>query len=117
MPLGERIKELRKERSWSQGDLAEKVGSDARQISRYENGKITPSTDAVVKIAEVFDVSLDYLLIDTAPRRPLHAGDPGLAARLGEIGELPDDDRESLLHIVDALLAKNRVKAALASGE
>jgi len=71
MPLGERVKELRKERGWSQGELADKVGTDARQISRYENGRITPSLDVVARLAEVFNISLDYLVVEGAQRRPL----------------------------------------------
>jgi len=37
------------------------------QLSRYENGSITPSADAVVKLVEVFDVSTDYLLVEDQP--------------------------------------------------
>ena len=42
MPIGERIKALRSEQRWSQGDLATKIGADPGQISRYENGHIAP---------------------------------------------------------------------------
>lgn len=59
MPLGETIKALRKERGWSQSELAARVGGDAGQISRYENGKISPSVDVVVKLAETLDVATD----------------------------------------------------------
>ena len=44
MPLGERIKQLRRERGWSQGELATQLGGDPGQISRYETGKISPSS-------------------------------------------------------------------------
>lgn len=64
MPLGERIKLLRKEKGYSQDKLAKQIGADARQISRYETGKITPSAEALVKFVEVFDVSIDYLLVE-----------------------------------------------------
>jgi hypothetical protein len=36
-------------------------------------GAITPSADAILRLAEVFDVTTDYLLVETARRRPLHA--------------------------------------------
>jgi transcriptional regulator with XRE-family HTH domain len=51
--------------------------------SRYENGKTTPTAEVVVRLAEIFDVSTDYLLIDGAPRRPF--GDTGdeLTERIG----------------------------------
>jgi len=111
MPLGERVKELRKERGWSQGELADKVGTDARQISRYENGRITPSLDVVARLAEVFNISLDYLVVEGAQRRPLHVEDHGLGERLALLSELTDEDRAALLNVLDALVAKNRLKS------
>jgi len=115
MLLGERIKELRKEAGWSQGELAEKVGTDARQISRYENGRITPSLDAIVRIAEVFNVSVDHLVFEDVARRPLHAPGHGLGERLADIGELNAEDRAHLLSVIDAFVTKNRLRA-LAGG-
>ncbi len=116
MPIGERIKQLRGEHRWSQGDLAAKIGgADAGQISRYENSHIAPSADAIVRIAEALDVSCDYLLVDDAPRRPFRAPEHALGDRLGGLDELTPDDLAALLHILDALVAKNRVHAALTS--
>ena len=111
MVLGQRIKQLRKEAGWSQGELGERIGTDSQRVSRYENGRITPSVDALVRIAEALDVSVDYLLIDDAARRPLHVADADLAARLADLAELSEDDRASLLHMLDALVTKNRLKA------
>ncbi len=113
MPLGDRIRELRKEHGWSQSDLAAKIGADTGQISRYETAKMTPGADAVVKIAEALDVSCDYLLVDDAPRRAFRSPDTILGDRLTGLDELTDEDRHALLHMLDALLAKNRVRNAL----
>jgi transcriptional regulator with XRE-family HTH domain len=114
MPIGERIKQLRSEQRFSQADLAAKIGgADAGQISRYENGHIAPSADAIVRIAEALDVSCDYLLVDDAPRRPFRAPEHVLGGRLTGLDELADEDLAALLHVLDALVAKNRVKAAL----
>ncbi len=115
MSLQERVKQLRKEHGWSQGELAERVGGDPAQISRYENGRITPSADAVVKLAEVFDVSTDYLLVEDSPRRPFRGAEDVLGERLGTIGELSAEDLTLLLGFLDALVTKNRLKA-LAGG-
>jgi transcriptional regulator with XRE-family HTH domain len=115
MALGERIRQLRKEAGWSQAELGEKVGTDSQRISRYETGKITPSLDAIVRIGEAFNVSIDHLLVDDIPRRPLHAAEHGLGDRLAALGELSGDDLASLLHMLDALVAKNRLKT-LAGG-
>ncbi len=115
MALADRVKQLRNEHGWSQGELAEQVGADPAQISRYENGRITPSADALVRLAETFDVSCDYLLLDDAPRRPFRSPEDGLGDRLAGLNELGDHDRELVLSFIDALVTKTRLKA-LAGG-
>ena len=110
MALAERVKQLRTEHTWSQGDLAERVGADPAQISRYENGRITPSADALVRIAETFNVSCDYLLIDNAPRRPFRSPEDTLGERLHTINELETKDRELVHAFIDALVTKTRLK-------
>jgi transcriptional regulator with XRE-family HTH domain len=114
MGLGERIKQLRKEAGWSQAELGVKVGTDSQRISRYENGRITPSLDAIVRIAETFNVSIDHLLVDGVPRRPLHAPEHALGDRLATIAELPEEDRAAFLNVLDALVTKNRLKTLTA---
>jgi len=115
MPLGDRIRSLRKERNWSQAELGGRIGADAGQISRYENAKITPSADAVVKIAEALDVSCDYLLVDVAPRRAFNAPENALGDNLAALTELSDDDRAALLNHLDALVTRTRLRG-LATG-
>ncbi len=115
MALQERVKQLRGERGWSQGELAAKVGADAAQISRYENGRITPSADAIVRLAEVFDVACDYLLVDDAPRRRFRSAEDALGDRLAALAELSDEDLHLVLSFVDALVTKTRLKT-LAGG-
>jgi transcriptional regulator with XRE-family HTH domain len=110
MPLGPRIREARKEAGWSQAELAEKVSTDPGRISRYESGRITPSADALVRLAEALNISIDYLLIDGVPRRPLHTPEHALGDQFARVGELDDDDIASLLHMLDALVAKKRLK-------
>jgi transcriptional regulator with XRE-family HTH domain len=105
--------QLRGERGWSQGELAARLGGDPGQISRYETGKISPSVDVVVKLAEAFDVSADYLLIDGAARRPLRAPVDLLGERLAQLDQLTADDRAALIHILDHMLANNRARAAV----
>src|SRR5262245_61633022 len=97
MSLQERVKELRKEHGWSQGELAERVSADPAQISRYENGRITPSADIIVKLADVFDVSTDYLLVENSPRRPHRPPEDALGDRLATLAELSPEDLTLLL--------------------
>ena len=76
---------------------------------------MTPSAEAVVKIAEALDVTTDYLLVETSPRRSLHAPENILGDRLAVVAELPDDDLGVLRSVIDGLVAKTRLRA-LAGG-
>lgn len=60
--LSQRIRELRRLRSMSQVDLADRLGVTKQSISNWENDNILPSVDMLVKIADFFGVSTDYLL-------------------------------------------------------
>lgn len=68
MNIGKKIRELRKERELTQGELARMIDSDTRQISMYESKKYSPSAEVVVKLANALGVSTDYLLMDNAPK-------------------------------------------------
>ncbi len=115
MALGERIRALRKEAGWSQAELGDKIGTDGGRVSRYEAGRITPSADALVRLAETFNVSIDHLLIDDIPRRSLHAPENILGDRLAAITQLDNDDLAVLNSVIDGLIAKTRLRT-LAGG-
>lgn len=60
--LANRLKYLRQTRELSQVQLAEKLGVKKQSISNWENDNIVPSIEMLVKIADFFGVSTDYLL-------------------------------------------------------
>ena len=57
-----RISDLREDRDLRQSDLAKATGIDQRTISNYETGKTAPDAYALIKLADFFQVSLDYLV-------------------------------------------------------
>jgi transcriptional regulator with XRE-family HTH domain len=109
-----RLRELRTEAGWSQTELADKIDSDGRQVSRYEGGKVAPSLEAVIRIAEIFNVAVDYLVIPNAARRPLHAPQNALGDQLADFVALEPDDQAALLKILDALVTKTKLRALTA---
>ena len=60
--LGERIKNLRMNKSLSQVDLAKCLCVTKQSVSNWENENIMPSIEMLIKIANYFSVSTDYLL-------------------------------------------------------
>ncbi|GJM78033.1 hypothetical protein HMSSN139_05290 [Paenibacillus sp. HMSSN-139] len=57
-----RLKQLRKEHKWTQEELGAKLNLTKVSISGYENGNRTPDMDTLIKISNVFNVSIDYLV-------------------------------------------------------
>lgn len=60
--FNKRLRSLREQHKISQKDFAEILGVSNVVLSRYENGERKPDYDMLIKIAEYFDVSVDYLL-------------------------------------------------------
>lgn len=64
MILADKIINLRKKSGWSQEELAEKIGVSRQSISKWEGAQTIPDMNKILKLAEVFKVSTDYLLKD-----------------------------------------------------
>ena len=60
--LGYRLKQLRQERKLKQGQVADIIGVNKRQINAYENDSRQPSYDILIRLAVLYHVSTDYLL-------------------------------------------------------
>lgn len=65
--LGERVRELRKERSWTLEQAAKQAGLARSTLSKIENGQMSPTYDALKKLAEGLQISVPQLF--TAPVR------------------------------------------------
>ena len=62
MTRNEKIRQLRLARNLSQVDLAKALGVTKQSISNWENNNIQPSIDMLIRLAQFFSVSTDYLL-------------------------------------------------------
>lgn len=62
MPFSERLVQLRKSRSLTQKQLATEVQLSELAIQHYESQRRKPAFDALIALADFFDVSLDYLV-------------------------------------------------------
>lgn len=64
MILADKIAMLRKQKGWSQEDLAEQLGISRQSVSKWESGNSIPDLDKIVRMSGIFDVSTDFLLKD-----------------------------------------------------
>ena len=67
--LGDRIKDLRKQKNMSQSELADKVGISYAQIGRYETKGAQPPAETLKKIADALRVSPDFLIYGTSDEK------------------------------------------------
>ena len=69
MSLGDvmqnRLRELRKNRGYTQISLQMQTGIEQALLSKFENGDRIPPTETLVRLAEFYDVSIDYILFRT----------------------------------------------------
>ncbi len=59
MKLAEKIMTLRKQRGWSQEELAQQLSVSRQSVSKWESGASVPDLDKILKMSEIFDVSTD----------------------------------------------------------
>ena len=67
MTLGEKIQDLRRRYAMSQDALAERLEVSRQAVSKWERDEAVPETEKIIRIAQVFGVSTDYLLMDREP--------------------------------------------------
>ncbi len=61
MNIGEKIYELRTEKNLSQGDLADRLDVSRQSVSKWENNTAVPDLDKLIKLCDVFEISLDEI--------------------------------------------------------
>ena len=67
MTFGTKLQNLRKSKNMSQEDLAERLSVSRQAISKWELDQSLPDTTNIIAISEIFNVSIDYLLLDKEP--------------------------------------------------
>ncbi len=101
----ERLARLRKERGWTQIELAERVGITQTLLSDYERGRLRLNADIVVRFANALEVATDELLQPKGSRTPLRRK-PSLRVqrRVEKIEKLPPHQQNYLLKTIDGFL-------------
>jgi transcriptional regulator with XRE-family HTH domain len=112
MAIGDKILQLRKERGWSQQHLAKQIGTSGPIIGRYERGEMVPSVEVAKKLASAFGITLDYLVDDTG--KVTDSKDRATLERLIEIEGLGQEDKKTVLHVLDSLIRDAKARKAYA---
>lgn len=117
MKLHEKIKNLRTQKGLSQAEFAEKIGLSRGHITRLESGKFNPSTDVLKKIANLFDVSADYLLDDSTDNEyDIDIKNKPLIEKIKLISTLDAKQQEAVITIIDSMVKEKKMKELLTQG-
>ena len=99
-----RLKEVREKANMSQKELADKLSVSQSTVGNWESGMREPNFDTIKKIAEFFDVTVDYLLgrtDDPKYSNPLDKELEGVDFALwGEIKDLNDAQKQDILDYI-----------------
>ena len=114
MFLAKKIVELRKERNLTQKELARIVGVHFSHMSRYERGISLPSVEVVKKIAQMFGVSIDYLLLDDSDTMiRAHLADQELLRQFQQICTMSEREKSAVKTMLEGLIVKHQIEAML----
>ena len=111
--FGMRLKELRKQKGWTQKELANQIDIRFAQLNKYECGMHIPPIEKLVQLGDVLGVTLDYLIMGNRDQiQTLH--NMRLIERLQELEGFDSGDQEAIITMIDAMIVKRRVEGAVA---
>lgn len=126
MKLTDRMRELRKINNYSQEDIAKKLNVSTSAYGFYEQGKTTPNAKTLEYLADLYDVTVDYLLGRTNNPRLNAKDEVDIASNLREMRqkmedgmlrmsldgeEVSDDVKEFILEQMENALIIAKIKA------
>lgn len=109
--IGENIKGIREHKGLSQKELAGMIEVNPAQYGRVENDKVEPTLKTLLKIADALEVTLDELVKGKAdPLKEVKVKDKSLLSKVQLIDQLPADEKDTVLKVIDMALTKMKMK-------
>lgn len=104
--FAERLKKLRSEKNMVQKDIAKVLNITTSAYGFYEQGKRTPDQETLIKLADFFDVSIDYLLGKTDIRN-YAINEPTVALHSdNDYDDLPQEAKDEINNFIDYIRSK-----------
>jgi transcriptional regulator with XRE-family HTH domain len=102
--LGQRIARLRKEKGYTQVELAQKMGIVRVLVSDYERERIRPHYEMIIRLALALDVTTDELLGLSQSKSSSSSPNLKIVRRFKKIEALPPAEQKILLRTIDTFL-------------
>ncbi|CZR81522.1 TPA: helix-turn-helix transcriptional regulator [Clostridioides difficile] len=104
--IGKKLAQLRRDAGLNQRDLAKKLNIGNSTLAMYELDKREPDFKTLEKIADFFNVSVDYLFGRTSSKEI--EIDEDVKEITDMIFELDEESRKAIFHMLDTLIKKNK---------
>ena len=116
MPFAEKLTQLRKDKSFTQQELAKKARIGIAQIRRYEKGNSSPTLEVIKNIAKTPSVSADELIFDEGEGIVASKiKDRELLEQFEQISMLTPQDKEALKTVIESMIIKSKLQQILPS--
>jgi transcriptional regulator with XRE-family HTH domain len=110
--FGGRLKELRKQKRWSQKEMAAKVDIRFEQLNKHESGLNIPPAEMLVKLTDALGTTADFLLTgNPVEKTPLC--NTRLFQCFQAVERFEPGDQEAVIILIDAMIAKHQMETAL----
>ena len=111
MPFAEKLTQLRKDKSFTQQELAKKARIGIAQIRRYEKGNSSPTLEVIKNIAKTLSVSADELIFDEGESIVASKiQDKELLEQFEQISMLTPQDKEALKTVIESMIIKSKLQ-------
>ena len=109
--LGEKIKQLWKEKNWSQQKFGEAIDIAKSVIWKYEKDEAVPSAEVIKRMSIAFGISADYLLFDQSERNNItKISDKVLLKQFEEIDSYTEKEREYVKYFLELAINNHKMK-------
>jgi transcriptional regulator with XRE-family HTH domain len=116
MPFAEKLTKLRKDKGFTQQELAQRARIGIAQIRRYEKGNSSPTLEVIKNIAKTLSVSADELIFDEGEGIVASKiKDRELLEQFEQISMLTSQDKEALKTVIESMIIKSKLQQIIPS--
>lgn len=115
MDIAEQIKKVRKEKGFSQLEVADKLSMNRVQYNRIETGKSDPTMNILQRIAAVLEIDVVQFFEAKNNDTEIHTINEPLLQKVKLLDELDETQKNSICNMIDTAIANKRMKQALSN--
>ena len=106
MSLPTRLIALRKDKGFTQQEMADMIGIHVNSLKKYETKQAQPSLDVLKKIALALNVSTDFLLFEAHERAPKD----DLALQFEAVSQMQENEQQVIQEVLESLIIKYQTR-------